>query len=99
LRAVLQTVAAARAALSGSVAAGVMPSALEMMDRLTLEAAERAASPGYPVGAGALLLGEGDGGVEQVGDDAAEIERICTECGAFEMRAATSDADRALLWK
>ncbi len=93
------TMDAAGAAVSGIVAAGVMPSAIEMMDRLTLEAAERAVAPGYPAGAGAVLLVELDGVVEQVEDDAAEIERICAECGAFEIRAATSDADRALLWK
>ena len=46
-----------------------------------------------------MLLVELDGVVEQVEDDAAEIERICAECGAFEIRAATGDADRALLWK
>ena len=93
------TMDAAGVAVSGIVAAGVMPSAIEMMDKLTLEAAERAVSPGYPAGAGAVLLVELDGVVEQVEDDAAEIERICAECGAFEIRAATSDADRALLWK
>ena len=93
------TMDAAGAAVSGIVAAGVMPSAIEMMDRLTLEAAERAVSPGYPAGAGAVLLVELDGVVEQVEDDAAEIERICADCGSFEIRAATSDADRALLWK
>ena len=48
-----------------------------MMDRLTIEAAERAVAPGYPAGAGAVLLVELDGVVEQVEDDAAEIERIC----------------------
>ncbi len=94
-----RTMDAAGAAVSGIVAAGVMPSAIEMMDRLTLEAAERAVSPRYPADAGAVLLVELDGVVEQVEDDAAEIERICAECGAFEIRAATSDADRALLWK
>ncbi len=93
------TMDAAGGAVSGIVAAGVMPSAIEMMDRLTLEAAERAVSPGYPAGAGAVLLVELDGVVEQVEDDAAEIERICSESGAFEIRAATGDADRALLWK
>jgi glycolate oxidase len=93
------TMDAAGAAVSEIVAAGVMPSAIEMMDRLTLEAAERAASPGYPAGAGAVLLVELDGVIEQVEDDAAEVERICADCGAFEIRAATSDADRALLWK
>ena len=93
------TMDAAGAAVSGIVAAGIMPSAIEMMDRLTLEAAERAVSPGYPAGAGAVLLVELDGVVEQVEDDAAEVQRICAECGAFEIRAATSDADRARLWK
>ena len=93
------TMDAAGAAVSDIIAAGVMPSAIEMMDRLTIEAAEHAVAPGYPAGAGAVLLVELDGVVEQVEDDAAEIERICVECGAFEIRAATSDADRALLWK
>ncbi len=93
------TMDAAGAAVSAIVAAGVMPSAIEMMDRLTIEAAERAVAPGYPAGAGAVLLVELDGVVEQVEDDAAEVERICDECGAFEIRAATNDTDRALLWK
>ena len=93
------TMDAAGAAVSGIVAAGVMPSAIEMMDRLTIEAAEHAVAPGYPAGAGAVLIVELDGVVEQVEDDAVEIERICDEYGAFEIRAATSDADRALLWK
>jgi glycolate oxidase len=93
------TMDAAGGAVSDIVAAGVMPSAIEMMDALTIEAAELAVAPGYPAGAGAVLLVELDGVVEQVEDDAAEIERICAESGAFEIRAATSDADRALLWK
>jgi glycolate oxidase len=94
-----RTMDAAGAAVSGIVAAGVMPSAIEMMDELTIDAAERAVAPGYPAGAGAVLLVELDGVVEQVEDDAAEIERICVECGAFEVRTATSEADRVLLWK
>ena len=99
LLAAFDTMDAAGAAVSGIVAAGLMPSAIEMMDRLTIEAAERAVSPGYPEGAGAVLLVELDGVVEQVEGDAAEFERICSACSAFEIRTATTDADRALLWK
>ena len=73
---------AAGAAVSEIVAAGILPSAIEMMDRLTIEAAELAVSPGYPEDAGAVLLVELDGVSEQVEDDAAEIERICLESGA-----------------
>jgi glycolate oxidase len=94
-----RTMDAAGAAVSAIIGAGVMPSAIEMMDRLTIDAAEHAVSPGYPQGAGAVLLVELDGALEQVEDDASEIEEICGACGAFEIRAATSDADRALLWK
>jgi glycolate oxidase len=93
------TMDTAGAAVSEIVAAGVMPSAIEMMDELTIEAAELAVAPGYPAGAGAVLLVELDGVVEQVEDDAAEIERICRGCGAFDIRDATTAADRSLLWK
>ena len=93
------TMDAAGAAVSDVVAAGVMPSAIEMMDRITLEAAEQAVAPGYPAGAGAVLLVELDGVAEQVEDDAVEIERICRARGAFEIRAATDEVDRARLWK
>jgi glycolate oxidase len=99
LLAAFHTMDAAGAAVEGIVAAGVMPSAIEMMDRLTIEAAEQAVAPGYPAGAGAVLLVELDGVVEQVEDDSAEIERICEACSAFEIRVATTDTARALLWK
>ncbi len=94
-----ETTDAAGAAVSAIVAAGVLPAALEMMDRLTIEAAELAVAPGYPAGAGAVLLVELDGVSDQVEEDAAEVERICAECGAFEIRVATNDLARALLWK
>jgi glycolate oxidase len=99
LLAAFRTMDEAGAAVSGIIAAGVMPSAIEMMDRLTIEAAERAVAPGYPEGAGAVLLVELDGVVEQVEDDTSELERICGLCSAFEIRVAASDEDRALLWK
>ena len=94
-----ETTDAAGEAVSGIVAAGILPGALEMMDRLTIEAAERAVAPGYPEGAGAVLLVELDGVAEQVEEDAEEVERICLAAGAFELRAASDDAARALLWK
>ena len=94
-----ETTDAAGAAVSGIVAAGILPSAIEMMDRLTIEAAETSVAPGYPAGAGAVLLVELDGVAEQVEEDAAEVERICLACGAFELRVAADEAARALLWK
>ena len=91
---------AAGAAVSGIVAAGILPSAIEMMDRLTIEAAEHAVR--------ARLSGRrGRRAARRArrrrragrGRRSPRSSAICVECGAFEIRAATSDAERALLWK
>jgi glycolate dehydrogenase FAD-linked subunit len=89
---------AAGGAVSGIVAARILPSAMEMMDRLTIEAAEAAVHPGYP-DANALLLVELDGAIPQVELDLAAVEAICREQGAWEIRTAADDHERALLWK
>jgi glycolate oxidase len=90
---------AAGVAVSDIVAEGILPAAVEMMDKLTIEAAEKAVAPGYPAGAGAVLLVELEGVAAQVEQDTAEVERICAERGAFEIRVASDAAARALLWK
>src|SRR3954468_16111497 len=88
----------AGAAVSGVVASGIQASAMEIMDRLTIEAAEAAVHPGYP-DANALLLVELDGPAPQVEEDLAAVEGICAGCGAWEIRTAADDHERALLWK
>jgi glycolate oxidase len=90
---------AAGAAVSGIVSARILPGAIEMMDRLTMDAAELAVQAGYPPDAGAVLIVELDGVAVQVDEDAAAVERICRECGAGEVRIAVDDVERALLWK
>ena len=89
---------AAGEAVSGVIAAGIVPAAIELMDRLTIEAAEAAYRPGYPEGAGAVLLVELDGVAAQVAEDTAAVDAICAACGAFELRVARDEAERALLW-
>jgi glycolate oxidase len=89
---------AAGAAVSGVIAAGILAGAMEIMDRLTLEAAEAAVHAGYP-DVGAILIVELDGNAVQVEDDTGRVEEICRACGATEIRVATGDAERALIWK
>jgi glycolate oxidase len=88
----------AGAAVSAIVSAGILPAAIEMMDRLTIEAAELAFHPEYPEGAESVLLVELDGVAVQVEEDAASVDKICRACGAFDIRVALDDAERALLW-
>ena len=78
------------------IAGGILPAAIEMMDALTLEAVEAAVAPGYPAGAGAVLIVELDGPAVQVLEDSAAVEQICRECGSFELRAAETAEERAL---
>lgn len=88
----------AGAAVSGIIAAGMLPAALEMMDRLAIEASEAAVHPNYPM-CGALLLVELDGPVAEVAALMAHVNEICRAHGAWEIRVAQSEAERALVWK
>ncbi len=99
LLAAFATTDAAGDAVSHVIAEGILPAAIEMMDALTLEAVEAAVAPGYPAGAGAVLIVELDGPAAQVLEDSAAVERICRDAGAFELRTAEDAAERARIWR
>lgn len=89
----------AGAAVSAIIADGVTPAAIEMMDALSIEAAEQAVNCGYPEGAGAVLVVELDGPSAEVEHTFDEVQRHCRAHGAFEVRVAADDAERAMIWK
>jgi glycolate oxidase len=94
-----RTIDDASTAVSAIIAAGVLPAAVELMDALAIEAAEAAVHPGYPAGAGAVMVAELDGPAAEVDAQLADVERMCAEAGAFEVRVAADDIERALIWK
>jgi glycolate oxidase len=89
----------AGAATSAIIGAGVVPAAVEMMDALAIEAAEAAVHCGYPEGAGAVLIVELDGPAAEVDAQFEQVERLCRENGATELRVAADPAQRELFWK
>ncbi len=93
------TVDAAAETVSGIIAAGILPAALEMMDRRITAAAEEFVHAGYPTDAAAVLLVEVDGLPAGVADAVARIGDIGRAHGARAVRVAADDAERALLWK
>ncbi len=99
LLAAFDTTDGAGAATSAIIGAGVVPAAIEMMDALAIEAAEAAVHCGYPEGAGAVLIVELDGPSADVEAQFADVEALCRQHGAFEIRIAGDDAERALFWK
>jgi glycolate oxidase len=86
-------------AVSAIIGAGILPAAIEMMDALAIEAAEAAVHCDYPAGAGAVLIVEIDGPSSDVHHVFEEVEHLCREAGAFEIRTARDDAERARFWK
>lgn len=86
-------------AVSAIISAGVLPSAVEMMDALSIEAAETAVSCGYPPGAQAVLIVELDGPAPEVDAQFAEVVTLCRSAGAFETRTASTPEERARIWK
>ena len=85
--------------VSAIIAAGIIPSALEIIDEFFVRAIEEGIGAGYPKGAGAVLLIELDGPSEEIEAQAARIVPICRDHAALEIRVAKDAAERALLWK
>src|SRR5207245_2699125 len=99
LLAVFESVDAASEAVSGIIAAGIVPAALEMMDRLILQALEQAYHIGLPTDAGAVLLIELDGPAVALDPQAERVAAVCRQNRVREVRVARDEAERAALWK
>jgi glycolate oxidase len=99
LLAAFTTMGAGGAAVSAIIGAGILPGAIEMMDALAIEAAEAAVACRYPEGAGAVLIVELDGPAGDVQRETAAVRALCTEAGAYEIRAAHDADERAAIWR
>jgi glycolate oxidase subunit GlcD len=94
------TVRAASEAVSSIIAAGIVPAALEMMDRACVAAVEASIyAAGYPTDAAAVLLVELDGQSDAVEAETTLVREILVDRGARAVRTASTPADRARLWQ
>lgn len=98
LLAVFNSVAEATNTVSDIIAAGIIPSALELMDQLILQAVEMAFKFGFPTDAGAVLLIELDGLEAALDRQADEVKAICEKNRARDVRLARNDQERNRLW-
>ena len=90
---------AAGAAVAAVVAAGFLPGAMEIMDRLAIEAAEAAVHAGYPREASAILLIELEGERAGLAADFDRLQEVIRKSGAYEMRVARDEDERLRFWK
>ncbi|MEE8385573.1 MAG: FAD-binding protein, partial [Dehalococcoidia bacterium] len=98
LLAIFDEVDQASRAVSAIIGQGIVPAALEMMDRNNIRAVEEAVHAGYPPDAGAVLLIEVDGLEEETREQADSVRALCEELGARELRIGFSAEDRERLW-
>lgn len=98
LLAVFNEISAACEAVTQILGSGVIPAALEMIDRLTISAVEQVIQAGYPRDADAILLIELDGLEESLDEQVESIEKAC-EGLATSIRLAKDAKERAQLWR
>jgi glycolate oxidase len=85
-------------AVSGIIAAGILPAAIEMMDTLAIQAAKAATGLAWPE-VGSILLMDADGPVAEVEHTSARAIEIARQAGAIEVRVPVDEDERQLMWK
>ncbi|MDG2382034.1 MAG: FAD-linked oxidase C-terminal domain-containing protein [Pirellulaceae bacterium] len=86
-------------AITEIISAGIVPAALEMMDKGIIGALEEAFHFGFPLDAEAVLLIEVDGLEAGLNEQRDRITELCTQRGAREVRLAKDENERQKLWK
>ncbi len=96
---IFPTVKDAMEAVYKTMASGITPVAMEFLDNLTIRAVEQTFNKGLPLDAGALLVTDVDGNME---DDLEfqlnQIEKVFKENGCTEFKRAKDDAEAADIW-
>ena len=90
---------AAGEVVSAVIAAGIVPAATEMMDSLTIRAAEAAVGAGLPLAAGAVRLVERDGPSVEVEVALERVRGSCEAGRATEVRVAATEDERMKFWR
>src|SRR5690606_15278444 len=85
--------------VSRVVAAGLLPGAMEIMDRLALKAAEAAVGSQYPKGAEAVLIVELEGEEQEVAAEFEALQDVISASRPMEVQVAANENQRLQIWK
>ena len=96
---IFDSVSQAMEAVYKTMASGITPVAMEFLDNLTIRAVEKTFKKGLPIDAGALLVTDVDGNLEDdLNFQLAQIEKVFKENGCREFKIAKDKAEAADLW-
>jgi len=96
--AAFESVDAAGAAVTATIASGIIPAGLELLDRPAITAVNRFIRTGYPENAAAILLCELDGMQADVSAQISHVSQVFTDCGATELKVSRDEQERQLFW-
>jgi len=96
---IFNSVNEAMEAVYKTMASGITPVAMEFLDNLTIRAVEQTFHKGLPEDAGALLVTDVDGNLEEDLDfQLAQIEKVFRENGCIEFKVAKDDKEASDIW-
>jgi glycolate oxidase len=89
----------AGACVDAIISSGIIPVALEFMDRPAIHACEAFAHAGYPLEAEAMLIIEVEGSEDEQTDMLRRIRDICAAYHPISMRVSETAEESAAIWK
>jgi glycolate oxidase len=89
----------AGACVDSIISSGIIPVALEFMDKPAIHACEDFAHAGYPLDAEALLIIEVEGSPEEQDRLLGQLKEICARHDPISMRVSQSAAESLAIWK
>jgi glycolate dehydrogenase FAD-linked subunit len=96
--ALFPTVEDAANAVSGIMAAGILPAALELLDKKTMDTVDRHVHVGYPAHAGASLIIEMDGLRDGMDSELRRVKEVCEANAAIDLQTARNAEEAGRLW-
>jgi glycolate oxidase len=90
---------AAGRAVAAVIGEGIIPVAIEFMDKPAIEVCEAFAKAGYPLDVEALLIVEVEGSEDEISALLARIVEVVTPHGPRVVRMSESEAQSAAIWK
>lgn len=84
--------------VADTIAAGIIPAGMEMMDAPAIRAAEAFVQVGYPLDVAALLIVELDGAEAECSHLIEEVAAIARANGAVSLRISANDEERMAFW-
>jgi len=96
--AAFDSVDAAGAAVTATIASGIIPAGLELLDEPAIRAVEKFINTGYPKDAAAILLCELDGTREDVAAQVERVRQVFAQAGATAQKVSRDEQERQRFW-